>query len=71
MYGIAVLSSFTVLGKGYSNVYQLQRVMSVPDLYIQANIYEVPGIGIIQETLDMGPWIPQHKIIRLISYSVH
>ena len=71
IYGIAVLNSFAVLGNTYTNVYQLQRSLSVPDLYIQANIYEVPGIGIIQETLDISPWIPQHKVIRLISYYVH
>lgn len=55
----------------YDSVYYVNRIESVPDLYIHQYIYLAPGVGIIEETLEMAPWIPVHKTLRLISYQIH
>jgi hypothetical protein len=63
--------NLTVLGNNYDSVYNVGRVQSVPDLYIHQNLYIAPHVGIIQETLDVAPWIPVHKTIKLVSYNLH
>ncbi len=67
----AVNLNRTVLGTTYDSVYNIVRVQSVPDLYIHQTIYIAADIGIIEATCDIMPWIPQHKTIRLIKYSIH
>jgi hypothetical protein len=62
--------SFNLMGITYDSVYNVGRVESVPDLYIHQNLYIAPHVGIIQETLDVQPWIPVHKTLKLISYQL-
>ena len=64
-------ANFTVLGNTYSNVCSFHRSLIIPDYYVQATAYLAPGVGIVQETIDIEPWIRQYKTIRLISYYVH
>ncbi len=63
--------SLNVLGTTYDSLYNVGRIQSVPDLYIHQNIYIAPHIGIVQQVLDVAPWIPVHKTIRLVSYQLH
>ena len=63
--------SVAVLGTTYDSLYNVGRIQSVPDLYIYQNLYIAPHIGIVQETLDIAPWIPVHKTIKLVSYQLH
>ena len=63
--------SFSVLGNAYDSVYNIGRIQSVPDLYIHQNLYIAPHVGIIQETIEISPWIPVNKTIRLVSYHLH
>jgi hypothetical protein len=64
-------NSVTVLGNTYDSVYNVGRIQSVPDLYIHQNLYIAPHVGIVQGTLDVAPWIPVHKTVKLVSYSLH
>ena len=68
---IAANVSLNVLGTSYDSLYNVGRIESVPDLYIHQNLYIAPHIGIVQEVLDVAPWIPVHKKVRLVSYQLH
>ncbi len=68
---LAANINFSVLGTNYDSVYNVGRIQSVPDLYIHQNLYIAPHVGIIQETLEVDPWIPVHKTIKLVSYNLH
>ena len=68
---IAANINFTVLTNNYDSVYNIGRIQSVPDLYIHQNLYIAPHIGIVQETLEVDPWIPVHKTLKLVSYTLH
>jgi hypothetical protein len=68
---IAANINLSVAGNNYDSVCNVGRIQSVPDLYIHQNLYIAPHVGIIQETLDVAPWIPVHKTIKLISYNLH
>lgn len=63
--------SFMVLNNNYDSVYNVGRIESVPDLYIHQNLYIAPHIGIIQEALWEGSWVPVHKTLKLVSYTLH
>ena len=67
---LAANINYSVLGNNYDSVYNVGRIQSVPDLYIHQNLYIAPHVGIIQETLDVAPWIPVHKTIKLVSYTL-
>jgi hypothetical protein len=61
----------TVSGNNYDSVYNIGRLQVVPDLYIQQNLFIAPHVGIVQQNLSMGSWIPVHKALRLMSYQLH
>ena len=68
---LAANINFSVLGTNFDSVYNVGRIQLVPDLYIQQNLYIAPHVGIIQQTLETGTWIPEHKTIKLVSYNLH
>jgi len=68
---LAANINYTVLSNTYDSVYNVGRVQSVPDLYIHQNLYIAPHVGIVQETLEVSPWIPIHKTLKLVSYNLH
>jgi hypothetical protein len=71
VYVIATNLNRSVLGSNYDSICNVGRIRSVPDLYINQSVYIAPGVGIIEESYYMMGWVPQHKTIRLISYSIH
>ena len=63
--------NLSVLDNNYSNVFQVNRIESIPDLYIGQDVYIAPHVGIIQQNLSQGSWILVHKSLQLVSYSLH
>ena len=63
--------NLSVLNNNYSHVYQVGRFLSMPDLYINQNLYIAPHVGIIQQSISVGTWIPLNKSMKLVSYSLH
>lgn len=68
---IAANQYLTVLGNNYDSVYNVGRLQVEPDLYIQQNLFIAPHVGIVQQTLNMGTWIPSRKSLKLMSYQLH
>lgn len=62
--------NLTVLNNNYDSVCNVKRTFMAVDLYIDQNIYIAPRVGIIKQEYYMMGWIPQHKTLRLISYSL-
>jgi hypothetical protein len=68
---VAANQVLTVAGNTYDSVFNVDRIQIVPDLYIRQNVFIAPHVGIIQQSLSMGSWIPTNKALRLISYQLH
>ena len=63
--------NLSVLSNNYSNVFLVNRIESVPDLYIRQDVYIAPHVGIIQQNFNQGSWFLVNKSLRLVSYSLH